>query len=234
MRILVPLAVALLLGAVLLRHFLRTPPADLVRQLYMSGGLVLMAIALGLGVLRQFALAFPVGLIGLSLFRRHQALRRTSGSGQRSSVRSAGLEMHLDHDSGEMDGLILAGRHEGRRLSELDLTALLELAETFRADPESLRLLESYLDRAHSGWRDDVQADQTARQSAAAASRGMDAKEAYQILGLEPGAGEAEVREAHRRLMKQVHPDRGGSAALAAKINEAKDRILGKHRRPGR
>ena len=58
----------------------------------------------------------------------------------------------------------------------------------------------------------------------------MSTKEAYQILGLEPGASTADVRDAHRRLIKQVHPDRGGSAALAAKINEAKDRILGTHR----
>ena len=109
-------------------------------------------------------------------------------------------------------------------------TRCLKSREDLRGDAESLRLLESYLDRAHPGWRDDADADQSERQSAAAAAGGMDAKEAYQILGLEPGASEAEVRDAHRRLMKQVHPDRGGSAALAAKINEAKDRILGKHR----
>ena len=99
-----------------------------------------------------------------------------------------------------------------------------------RGDAESLRLLEGYLDRAHPGWRDDVQADDTQRQSAAARASGMSKKEAYQILGLQPDASDAEVRDAHRRLMKQVHPDHGGSAALAAKINEAKDQILGRHR----
>jgi hypothetical protein len=138
--------------------------------------------------------------------------------------------MFLDHETGEMEGRLLAGRYQGRLLSELGRSELLAVADELRADPESLRLLESYLDRTHPGWREDVEADHAHRESAPSRAGGMTAQEAYQILGLEPDAGEADVREAHRRLMKQVHPDRGGSAALAARINEAKDRILGRHR----
>jgi DnaJ domain len=230
MRIVLPLVLGLALLALLAWHFLRTPARDLVRQLYLLGGVLLMLTGAGLLFLRQFVFAVPVGMAGLMLFRRQRALRQMGGSGQRSSVRAAGVEMSLDHDTGEMDGSVLAGRYEGRKLSELDLGALLEVAEDVRDDAESLRLLESYLDRAHPGWRDDAEADTSRRQSAAPRAGGMSEKEAYQILGLEAGASDAEVRDAHRRLMKQVHPDRGGSAALAAKINEAKDRIIGKHR----
>jgi hypothetical protein len=230
MSIVLALVLGLAVLGLLLRHFLRTPAHDLARQLYMAGGIGLMVAGVGLLFVRQFALALPVGIAGFTLLRRHRAIGVAHGGGQTSSVRAAGLEMHLDHDTGEMDGRVLAGRHQGKRLSELKLGELLEAGEDFRSDAESSRLLESYLDRAHPGWRDDVHADETVRQSAAPTAGGMDAKEAYQILGLEPGASEAEVREAHRRLMKQVHPDRGGSAALAAKINEAKHRILGKHR----
>ncbi len=230
MRIILPVLAGLVLLAVLLRVFLTTPPSDLARRLRMAGGLALLAFGGGLLLARQFALALPVGFAGFIILRREAATRNAAPSGRTSNVRSAGLEMILDHESGDMDGRVLAGRHDGRTLSELRLGELLEVAEDFRGDPDSLRLLESYLDRSHAGWRDDLDADRAERQGAAPGAGGMDAKEAYDVLGLDPGASEAEVREAHRRLMKQVHPDRGGSAALAAKINEAKDRILGKHR----
>jgi hypothetical protein len=229
MRYLLIAVAALAVLGILLRVFLKTPPADLAHRLRLGGGAALILLGIGLLVLRQFALALPLGVAGVMVLRRERALRPAAPGGQ-SNVRSAGLEMRLDHETGEMDGRVLAGRHEGRVLSELTRIELIEVGEDFAADPDSLRLLESYLDRAHPGWRDDVQADRARGQTAAAGAGRMSTQEAYEVLGLAAGAGEAEVREAHRRLMKQVHPDRGGSAALAARINEAKERILGQHR----
>lgn len=221
--------VGALVLALLVRHFVNTPTARLAQQLRMAGGAALLASGVGLLFLRQFALGLPVGVAGLMMLRRHRAMRTAGPSGHTSRVRSSGLEMTLDHESGEMDGRVLAGRHQGRLLSELNLAELQEVGGDLSGDPEALRLLESYLDRAHPGWRDDVHADETQRRSTASGAGGMSTQEAYQLLGLEPGATPAEVRDAHRRLIKQVHPDRGGSAALAAKINEAKTRILGDH-----
>ena len=230
MNVLLGLAAGVGVLALLAYAFLRTPPAQLARRLRMAAGIALIVVAVVLLLLGRFALALPVGFTGFMILRREAGMRRTDPTGQRSSVRTAGLDMALDHESGEMDGRVLAGRHDGRMLSGLRLSELLEVADDFRGDADSLRLLETYLDRTQPGWRDDLHSDESRRERAAPGAGGMSTKEAYEILGLEPGASEAEVREAHRRLMKQVHPDRGGSAALAAKINEAKDRVLGKHR----
>ncbi len=56
----------------------------------------------------------------------------------------------------------------------------------------------------------------------------MSPGEAYQVLGLEPGASPEMIKDAYKRLMKKMHPDQGGTNYLAARINEAKDVLLGR------
>lgn len=56
----------------------------------------------------------------------------------------------------------------------------------------------------------------------------MTAAEAYDVLGLKSGASEEDIRAAHLRLMKKVHPDKAGTDWLARKINAARDLLLNK------
>jgi hypothetical protein len=153
--------------------------------------------------------------------------RRASGSA--STVRSAFLEMRLDHDSGSMTGMVIAGRYAGTALDDLTEPSLRELLEEVAVDPDSVALVEGYLDRRFAGWREHVEGDDAAGARGAADASPMTDQQAYEILGLSPGAGEADIRSAHRRLMKAVHPDQGGSNFLAAKINQAKDWLLSGH-----
>ena len=135
--------------------------------------------------------------------------------------------MTLDHDSGNLAGEVLAGRFQGQRLDQLDLEDLLRLLDECAADEESVALLQAYLDRVHGDeWRQ--RAGARAQRQGPPRSGEMSREEALQILGLDAGAGETEITEAHRRLMQKLHPDRGGSAYLAARINLAKEILLGK------
>ena len=163
-------------------------------------------------------------------------------AGQKSDVETPYLRMTLDHDSGEMEGTVLQGRYAGARLDELSEPQLLELfQECSLRDDEGRRLLEAYMDRIlGADWRERAEArteqEQSAgggtgqgwgRKRAAGARTPMTREEAYEILGLQPGAGTEEIKEAHRTLMRKLHPDHGGSNYLAAKINQAKELLLG-------
>ncbi len=114
-----------------------------------------------------------------------------------------------------------AGR-PGASSAPLGLPALLELLdEARRDDPPSVPLLEAYLDRRFPDWR-----TQQAEAAPAAGPAAMDERTALEILGLAPGATEAEIKAAHRDLMARVHPDHGGSSYLAAQLNQARDYLL--------
>jgi len=133
--------------------------------------------------------------------------------------------MTLAHDSGDIDGEVLEGQFKGRALKQLSLEELLQLLRECQDDEESVALLQAYLDRVYADtWRQ--QAGAQGQQQTSSGSGEVSREEALQILGLSSGASEKEIIEAHRRLMQKLHPDRGGSAYLAAKINLAKDTLL--------
>lgn len=185
-------------------------------------GLGLLLIAVLLLALRQPALAAPVGAIGITLLRGAIAQARTiPGASGRSEVRSDALAMWLDRDSGEMGGEVLTGRFAGRDLSELDAAALQDLAAELANDPDSLGLLLAYLERQRGAGTERRDAHGQPPDPA----REMSEAEALRVLGLPQGASRDAVRAAHRRLMMRVHPDLGGSDALAALINAAKARL---------
>ncbi len=223
-------ALALVLYA--MRGIARANPVDLARTLRKIAGGALLALAFLLTVTGRFAAAAPLGALGLSLLWRSGGFgfpfpmgRTDKTPGRTSSVRTDRVEMILDHDSGEMAGRVLEGRFAGRMLSDLSLGELIALrGECLAEDPKAAQLIEAYLDRTQPDWREAMAGgDAPSGESGGPMTR----EEAYRILGLEPGASPEAIHRAHRQLMKKVHPDQGGSTYLAAKINQAKDVLLG-------
>ncbi|WP_417688889.1 DnaJ domain-containing protein [Roseibium sp.] len=213
-----------------LQSFVKANPADLARKIKTASGVALLLLALVLGLTGRVAFAIGAAGFGLTLLgMRGGSGRSRPTPGQTSKVRTALIEMELDHDSGAMRGKVLAGQFDGSELEDLDPEQLKVLWVEAGTDDQSRALVEAYLDRRLAGWREDFEADGAERHGSTASSGAMTDEEAYQVLGLSPGAGDAEIRAAHRRLMKRLHPDHGGTAFLAAKLNEAKDTLLRRH-----
>jgi hypothetical protein len=223
------LAVLLLLTA-LFAVFLRVDATRLAGGLRAAGPAVLgiiglLLLATGRAGIGGMLLSGALAWYGASRLNRS----RTKTPGQRSTVRTAALEMELNHDTGGLEGLVLAGRHESKTLDEMSLAQLRELYGELAGDSESRQLLETYLDGRFPVWREDAKANGGDGHGVAPGSGAMTKEEAYKILGLEAGATTADIRKAHRRLMQRLHPDLGGTSFLAARINEAKDVLLSNH-----
>ena len=205
------------------------------RALLIGGGIVLF-LALITGKLHPLFAALaalvPLAYRAVGLYQTFSTIRSFTSRmkagaspgptpGQTSEVETEFLRMRLDHDTGEMDGTVLQGRHEGRTLRGLGLPELLELLDECRGDRQSMAVLQAYLDRVHEDWRSHRRAPP------GGSSDGMSEEEARAVLGVGPDATREEIVQAHRRLMQRLHPDRGGSDYLAAKLNAAKDLLLG-------
>lgn len=224
------LVLALLLG----RWMANAQPAIVARTIRWALVIIVAAVVLFVvwaGRYQLAAVVLPLLIPALMRWRAAQRMRKNAQGptpGQTSTIDTAFLHMVLDHDSGSLDGEVIAGAFSGRRLGTMTLDELSRLYAECRSDESSRRILEAYLDRVHgTAWRTG-QEQQQAAGGGESAGRAMTREEAYAILGLEAGADERAVKEAHRRLMAQFHPDRGGSDYLAALINRARDLLLGR------
>ncbi len=233
---------ALLFGLWLLRVIANAPVSALRQSVLWFAGLAGAAVLLlMLASGRAPQVIGALGLLAPFAYRwwRNRRVARRFGAGpaggenNESRVETATLEMRLDHSTGQMSGRVRGGPQAGRELAELARAELLALLAACRADdPDSVPLLEAWLDRADPDWRHGAEdgGDHGGRAEGARAGSGgggrMTRQEALAVLGLAEGASEDEIRAAHRRLMRAAHPDGGGSDWLAARINEARDVLL--------
>lgn len=165
------------------------------------------------------------GTQAFNLFKYFQSLTGSRGPGpggpSQSEIKTRFLHIILVHDTGMMDGTVLEGTMQGSELSNLKLEQLLSLLDECRVDGDSLNVLQAYLDREHEGWRAQ------GGERPGVASGNLTKQQAYEVLGLTPKASREDIIAAHRKLIQKMHPDRGGSTYLAARINEAKDLLIG-------
>jgi hypothetical protein len=199
----------------------------------LGGGVLLLVLFTGRGAQALWTMGLFAPLLwrwghGWVAARRFRGLGEGPGglgAGGESAVETATLVMRLDHATGRMSGTIRRGRQTGRELAALTLPELLALLADCRVeDPDSVVLLEAWLDRLDTDWR---AAEAAAPPPGGTMGAGrMTREEALAVLGLAEGADEAAIRAAHRRLMRAAHPDQGGSDWLAARINQARDTLL--------
>ena len=199
------------------------------RLLWKWGSLVLVVVAVGLVATGRIhwvgaALAALVPLLRTALHWAPRLIPVASILGRKfgpSTLRTQGLHVIFDFSSGDANGEIFTGPYAGEKLEQLSKEQLKEQLAFFQAnDRQSALLLQAYLVRRGIGGF-----SQTGQQTASA-DTDVSVDEAWQILGLDPGADKEAINKAHKRLIQKLHPDRGGNQYLAAKINAARDRLL--------
>jgi len=231
----------LLLGGLIMiaQWFRQAEPKRIARAVRWVLGSTLIAVGLYLAVTGRLAAAVgALTALAITALRWHEIWTRAKGifgpsPGNTSTVKTVLLRVTLDHDTSDVSGEVTAGRYKGRTLEAMSFAELLDLMdECSSQDPQGMTVLDAYLARRFGpDWREHGTgggaAGEEGRKPGGPGRGPMTREEAYEILGLEPGADAAKIKDAHHRLMLKIHPDQGGSTYLAAKINQARDLLLG-------
>lgn len=238
--IIVVAVIGWLLYTVHLKKLLSQGQAGKIKLVLIGLGLVFLAMALSGRAPALFAILgaamTQVVRFGPLLMRFAPSLKRFFGAGavgagaygsaNASKVSTTTILMTLDHTSGKINGTILQGQFAQRELDSLDAAELKALYQyCAENDTEAVRLLQTYIQRQRASEWDDQ--DGAESQGTSGSTGGaMTHEEAKQILGLEEPISKETVTAAHRSLMGQFHPDKGGSDYLATKINSARELLI--------
>jgi hypothetical protein len=216
-------------GHWLIKQYSRATPQQAKSMNKKVAGGAAIAFSAFLTLKGAFAYAVPLFALGLGLLGKANPFPNgfnwgKKSEGQKSRVATSILAMELDHDTQSMTGEVLSGPFKGKNLEDLNSDELQSLYQfCSNATDQSAALLEAWLDRNKPEWREIWVGERKARSAGTGA---MSREEAFSVLGLKPNATQQDIKDTHRRLMKEFHPDRGGSDYLAAKINQAKDMLL--------
>ena len=222
-------ALALLLW--LAKSYIKLDPSLLNRYGRKLGGYAAFAAAILLVFKGRIDAALLLGgLGGWLLGVRIPILPWYQPNNTQPSLRTAWLDLTSAND-GSLEGHVIGGPFAGRTINTLERDDLFRLLNALSdADPAGYNLFQTYLDRRLPGWRETAEGHAHSRQRRAATTSAMTEQEAYEVLGIEVGASEEQIREAHRTLLRKLHPDQGGTTWLATRINMARDVLLNRHR----
>lgn len=187
--------------------------------LFGLGGILLLGVVTGR--MHWFG-AVIAALLPLFRFGLHTVFRflplwlnRTGGA---ASFKTEHLDVQVVVQTGQLRGRIIKGPHTEKTIEQLTDTDLQELENYYRdRDNRSYYLIKFARKSANFSGGRQQQAPSFANPSR---------EEALQILGLTGNPTQEEIIVAHRRLINKLHPDRGGSDFLAARVNQARDILL--------
>ena len=211
----------------------RQPPAQRRQLLVKYSGYIILAVVIMLAATGRLhwigaviAAILPFGRqIGSFIVRSLPFLNWVQQQRRNPSVLTTDkVKIVIDSKTGIWQGEILEGEFSSKQLSELTQEQLIEISHRYNIDsPDSARLINAYM-----RFRFQQKSQNKHQHEAGPTENTLTKKEALDILGLDASAQDKDIIKAHRSLMQKVHPDRGGSDYLAAKINQAKDFLLSK------